>query len=72
MGAFFELKTALISEPWLSFPRSDRKFTLIVDSAIGSATTPGGIGAILCQTDELGHLSFEFEPFILRDPHAHC
>ena len=54
--AFVELKTALISEPCLAFPRSDRKFTLIVDSAIGSPTAPGGIGAILCQTDELGHL----------------
>ena len=54
--AFVELKGALISEPCLAFPRSDRKFTLIVDSAIGSPTSQGGIGAILCQTDELGHL----------------
>ena len=54
--AFNVLKLALISESCLAFPRSDRKFTLIVDSAIGSATTAGGIGAILCQTDELGHL----------------
>ena len=56
MKAFNELKLALISEPCLAFPKSDRKFTLIVDSAIGSATVAGGIGAILCQTDELGHL----------------
>jgi hypothetical protein len=27
-----------------------------VDSVIGAATTAGGIGAILCQTVELGHL----------------
>ena len=54
--AFFELKSALISEPCLAFPRSDRKFTLIVDSAIGSATNSGGLGAILCQTDEKGLL----------------
>ena len=54
--AFFELKTALISEPCLAFPRSDRKFTLIVDSAIGSATCSGGLGAILCQTDEKNEL----------------
>ena len=54
--AFNELKLALISEPCIAFPRSDRKFTLIVDSAIGLATTAGGIEAILCQTDELGHL----------------
>ena len=54
--SFNELKLALISEPCLAFPRSDRKFTLIVDSAIGSATAAGGIGAILCQTNELGHL----------------
>ena len=54
--AFFELKSSLISEPCLSYPRSDRKFTLIVDAAIGSATCNGGLGAILCQTDEQGKL----------------
>ena len=54
--AFFELKSSLISEPCLSYPRSDRKFTLIVDAAIGSATCNGGLGAILCQTDEQGEL----------------
>jgi hypothetical protein len=56
MKAFNKLKLALISEPCLAFPKSDRKFTLIVDSAIGCATVAGGIGAILCQTDALGHL----------------
>ena len=54
--SFFELKSALISEPCLAYPRSNRDFTLIVDSAIGSATSAGGLGAILCQTDEQGQL----------------
>ena len=54
--AFLELKTSLISEPCLAYPRSDRKFSLIVDSAIGSPLENGGLGAILCQTDEQGEL----------------
>jgi hypothetical protein len=44
---FNERKLALISEPCLAFPRSDTKFTLIDDSAVSSATTARGIGAIL-------------------------
>ena len=53
---FFELKLALISEPCLAFPWSVCKFTQIVDSAIGAAAISGGLGAILCQTDEKGLL----------------
>ena len=48
---FLRLKSALISEQCLAFPRSNKKFMLIDYSAVGSATNSGGLGAILCQTD---------------------
>jgi hypothetical protein len=53
--AFDTLKNALYSEPVIAFPRSDRTFYLIVDAATGTEDEKGGLGAILCQTDERGN-----------------
>jgi hypothetical protein len=53
--AYSELKQALISEPIVDYPRQNRAFSLIVDAATGNDVTDGGLGAILCQTDENGH-----------------
>ena len=53
--AYQELRQALISEPIVDYPRQNRPYSLMVDAATGNETTEGGLGAILCQTDEKGH-----------------
>jgi hypothetical protein len=52
--AFQELKEALCSAPVLVYPRADRPFSLMVDAATGDQTKPGGLGAVLLQTDDQG------------------
>ena len=54
LQAFQELKTVLVSEPVMGYPRRDRPYSLIVDAATGTPDNPGGIGAILSQTDKAG------------------
>ena len=64
LNAFYQLKAALCSEPIVAYPRSDRPYALIVDAAAGTTSTnaagevqikqAGGLGAILCQTDNKG------------------
>ena len=44
-----------MSEPVVAYPRADRPYALIVDSATGSETKEGGVGAILCQADDKGN-----------------
>ena len=55
MQAFVELKTALVSEPVVAYPRADKPYALIVDSATGNDAKEGGVGAILCQADDNGN-----------------
>ena len=50
--AFQQLKTALVSQPVVAYPRNDRPFSLIVDAATGGAESKGGFGAILCQAND--------------------
>ena len=38
----------------MDYPRKNRPYSLIVDASTGNDKTPGGLGAILCQTDEKG------------------
>ena len=38
----------------MDYPRKNRPYSLIVDESTGNDKTPGGLGAILCQTDEKG------------------
>ena len=57
LKAFNELKLALISEPVVAYPRADRPYALIVDSATGNDTKDGGVGAILCQADDNGNFN---------------
>jgi hypothetical protein len=45
----------LCSEPVIAYPRSDRTFSLIVDAATGTVDEKGGLGAILCQPDQIGN-----------------
>ena len=52
---FFELRSALISEPIVSYPRKDRPYSLIVDASTGGEGFEGGFGAILCQQDKGGN-----------------
>lgn len=52
--AFKELQTILCSEPVVDYPRRDRLYSLITDAACGDDKNPGGLGAILTQTDEEG------------------
>ena len=54
LQAFQELKSILTSEPVMGYPRRDRPYSLIVDAATGTPDQPGGIGAILAQTDKAG------------------
>ena len=52
LRAFQELKSILVSEPIMAYPRRHRPYALIVDAATGDAKNPGGLGAILLQMDE--------------------
>ena len=54
MRAFLQLKLALTSDPVVAYPRNDRHYALIVDASTGTATTEGGMGAILTQVDQNG------------------
>ena len=54
MRAFLQLKLALTSDPVVAYPRNDRNYALIVDASTGTATTEGGMGAILTQIDKNG------------------
>jgi hypothetical protein len=54
MGAFITLRKQLISEPVMAFPRLDRQYALITDATMGTADTPGGLGAIHTQVDKDG------------------
>ena len=54
MRAFLQLKLALTSDPVVAYPRADRHYALIVDASTGTATTEGGMGAILTQVDKQG------------------
>ena len=51
LRAFKTLQLALTSDPVVAYPRSDRQYALIVDASTGSATSEGGLGAILAQID---------------------
>ncbi len=50
--SFEDLKLALINEPVVAYPRSDRQFHLYMDAATGGATSSGGFGAILGQPND--------------------
>ena len=54
MRAFLQLKLALTSNPVVAYPRADRHYALIVDASTGSASSEGGMGAILSQIDKNG------------------
>jgi hypothetical protein len=46
---------ALLSEPVVAYPRKTLPFSLIVGAATGNEKNEGGLGAILCQTDNKGN-----------------
>ena len=54
LKAFKELQNILCSEPVVDYPRRNRAYSLITDAACGDEQHPGGLGAILTQTDEEG------------------
>ena len=56
LKSFQELKAILLSEPVMSYPRRNRPYCLLTDAACGDSDQkrPGGLGAILTQTDEKG------------------
>jgi hypothetical protein len=55
LQAFYALKKQLTLEPVMAFPKADRQYALITDAAMGTADTPGGLGAILTQVDKEGN-----------------
>ena len=54
MEAFNSLKNSLISEPIVDYTRKHMPHSLIVDASTGTGEINGGLGAMLCQTDEDG------------------
>ncbi len=54
LQAFYTLQRHLTSEPVMAFPKADRQYALITDTATDMADTPGGLGAILTQVDKEG------------------
>jgi hypothetical protein len=54
MEVFKSLKNSLVSEPIINFLRKCRLYSLIVDASTGTGEINGGLGAMLCQTDEEG------------------
>ena len=50
--AFNKLREALCSDPIVAYPQADHLYALIIDASTGTASTPGGMGFILAQTDE--------------------
>ena len=63
------MKTLLISEPVVDYPRSNRPYFLICDAATGTADQAGGLRAILAQKDEQGN--FRAISFGSRQLQAH-
>ena len=54
MAAFFLLKNMLYLELSMAYPKTDRKYALIVDASPGTDSIEGGMGATLTQIDKLG------------------
>jgi len=54
LDAFIELKKRLVTDPVVTYPRSDRKYVLITNASTGTDKIVGGFGAILTQVDEKG------------------
>jgi hypothetical protein len=52
MDAFINLRKQLVSEPVMAFPRTDRQYALITDTATGTADMPGRLGAIHTQVNQ--------------------
>ena len=50
--AYQELKSALMTNPVVDYPRRNRRYALIVDASTGTDKLEGGLGAILAQIDE--------------------
>jgi len=68
LHAFKVLQQQLTSDPVMAFPRSDRQYALITDTATGTADFSGGLGAILTQMDEHGnHYAILFTSRQLKD-----
>ncbi len=52
----------------MAFPRADRQYAIITDAAMGTADSPGGLGAILTQIDKQGnHYAISFASRQLKD-----
>ena len=56
MAAFTKLKRELSKRPVMAFPDFNLPFTLYYDAAPGDDNNPGGLGAILTQTNTEGNL----------------
>jgi len=68
LHAFNLLQQQLTSDPVMAFPRSDRQYALITDTATGTADFSGRLGAILTQLDNNGnHYAISFTSRQLKD-----
>jgi hypothetical protein len=64
----FKVLQQLTSDPVMAFPRSDRQYALITDTATGTANFSGGLRAILTQVDKNGnHYAISFASRQLKD-----
>jgi RNase H-like domain found in reverse transcriptase len=52
----------------MAFPKADQQYALITDAAMGTAGTPGGLGAILTQVDkDVNFYTISFASHQLKD-----
>jgi len=68
LQAFYALQKLLTLEPVMAFPKADWQYELITDAAMGTANTPGGLGAIITQVDKDGNFyAILFASWQLKD-----
>jgi hypothetical protein len=71
MEAFIFLKNSLISELIWDYPRKHRSYLLIVNASTGTGEIIiGGLGAMLCQTNEEGEervIAFESRQLLIHE-----
>jgi Reverse transcriptase (RNA-dependent DNA polymerase) len=74
LQAFYTLQRQLTthnSQLTLAFPKADRQYALITDAAMGTADTPGRLGAILTQVNKEGNFyAISFKSWQLKDHYS--
>ena len=56
LESFYALRDKLSARPIIMFPKQGQRYYLYTDASIGDAIHKGGLGAVLCQKDELNRM----------------